>query len=86
MADPHPRWADGLEIAETEEGLDVLDPRSGRRHELTLTAALVFELCSGERSLESIVEVVQQAYELAWPPTGEVRACLDRLMADGVVV
>ncbi|HZL54621.1 MAG TPA: PqqD family protein [Solirubrobacteraceae bacterium] len=86
MADDNPRWADGLEISETEEGLEVLDPASGRRHELNLTAALVFELCSGERSVESIVAVVQEAYELAWPPTDEVRACLDELLHEGVVV
>jgi hypothetical protein len=86
MTDAHPRWAEGLEISETDEGLEVVDPVSGRRHELNLTAALVFELCSGERSLELIVEVVQEAYELAWPPTDEVRACLDQLLQEGVVV
>ena len=82
----HPRWADGLKITETEAGLEVLDPASGRRHELNLTAALVFELCSGDRSVASIVEVVRDAYELAWPPTDEVRACLDQLRREGVVV
>jgi Coenzyme PQQ synthesis protein D (PqqD) len=80
-----PRWADGLEITETEEGLEVIEPQSGRMHELDLTAALVFELCSGERSVASIVEVVQAAYELAEPPTAEVAACLEQLRRDGVV-
>ena len=86
MTEHNPRWADGLEISETEDGLEVLDPANGRRHDLNLTAALVFELCSGERSVESIVAVVQEAYELAWPPIDEVRACLDQLLAEGVVV
>jgi len=83
--DALPRWADGLEIIETEDGLEVLQPDSGRMHELNLTAALVFELCSGERSIASIVEVVQAAFELAEPPTAEVIACLDHLRREGVV-
>ena len=83
--DARPRWADALEITETEDGLEVLQPDSGRMHELTLTAALVFELCSGERSIASIVEVVQDAFELAEPPTAEVLACLAHLRREGVV-
>lgn len=84
--DPRPNWRDGLEIAETDGGLEIADPVTGRRHELDLMASLVFELCSGERPLSSIVEVVQQAYELASPPTEEVRTCLERLERAGLVV
>ena len=83
--DARPRWADGLEITETDDGLEVLQPDGGRRHELNLTAALVFELCSGERSVAAIVAVVQDAFELAEPPTAEVLACLDQLRREGVV-
>lgn len=81
-----PRWAEGIEITELEDGLEIVDSASGRRHELNLTAALVFELCSGERPIEEIVEVVQAAYELAEPPHAEVHSCLDRLRRDGVVL
>ncbi len=81
-----PRWAADLEITETDEGLEVLQPASGRMHELNLTAALVFELCSGERSIAAIVEVVQDAFDLAEPPTAEVRACLDHFRREGVVI
>jgi hypothetical protein len=80
-----PRWVDSLEIIETEDGLEVLQPASGRWHELNLTAALVFELCSGERSVTAIAEVVQDAFELAEPPTAEVLSCLDLLRREGVV-
>jgi FkbM family methyltransferase len=83
--DAHPRWADGLQITETEDGLEVVQPESGRMHELNLTAALVFELCSGERSVSAIVAVVQDAFELAEPPTAEVLACLDQLRRERVV-
>jgi hypothetical protein len=81
-----PSWTDGLEIVETEDGLQIADPASGRSHELDLISSLVFELCSGERTLRAIVEVVQQAYELAFPPIDEVSACLERLTRDGLVV
>ena len=84
--DTYPRWLDGLEIVETEDGLEVADPTSGRPHELDRMAALVFELCSGERLVAEIIDVVQQAYELAWPPVQEVGACLERLRRDGLVL
>jgi FkbM family methyltransferase len=84
--DTRPVWADGLEITETDAGLEVIDPATGRRHQLNLTAALVFELCSGERTVAAIVEVVREAYELAEPPLEEVTACLDELRREGVVV
>jgi hypothetical protein len=84
--DYRPQWADALVITETEDGLEVTQPDSGRMHELTLTATLVFELCSGERSVAAIVEVVQAAFELAEPPTAEVLECLDHLRREGVVV
>jgi hypothetical protein len=46
----------------------------------------VFELCSGERTVAAIVEVVREAYELAEPPLEEVTTCLDELRREGVVV
>jgi hypothetical protein len=84
--DARPSWVDGLVIVETEDGLEIADPLSGHSHELDQMSSLVFELCSGERTLRSIVEVVQQAYELAFPPTEEVSTCLERLARDGLVV
>ena len=83
--DARPRWAEALEITETDAGLEVIDPLTGRRHELDLMAALVFELCSGERSVAAIVEVVREAYELAEPPLEEVAACLQELRRERVV-
>lgn len=84
--DARPRWADSLEITETDEGLDVVDPASGRRHELGLMSALVFELCSGERPIAAIVEVVREAYELAEAPREEVWVCLEELHGAGLIV
>lgn len=83
--DARPRWADSLEITETDAGLDVIDLASGRRHELDLMSALVFELCSGERSIAAIVDVVRAAYELAAAPLAQVAACLEDLRAADLI-
>lgn len=84
-SDSRPTRVAGLEISETAGGLSVFQPARNRAHELNDTAALVFDLCTGERSVASIVEVVRNVYELPEPPTTEIEACLDRMRREGVV-
>ena len=84
--DSSPTRVDGLEVNETPDGLIVFQPTGNRAHELNHTAAIVFDLCTGERSIASMVQLVQKAYELPEPPTAEVEACLDRLRREGVIV
>ena len=50
------------------------------------TRFALFDLCTGECSVASMVQLVQKAYELPEPPTTEVEACLDRLRREGVIV
>jgi FkbM family methyltransferase len=74
-----------LQVTEREDGLIVSEAGQGRTHHLNETAALVFELCTGKNTIERIVEVVQQAYELAEPPSDDVKECLDHLRSEGLV-
>jgi FkbM family methyltransferase len=80
-----PQVAAGLEVNEVPDGLIVYEPARDRVHQLNATAAAVFDLCTGERTVTEIAALVQEAYELADPPIDDVCACLDRLGAEGLV-
>jgi FkbM family methyltransferase len=80
-----PARIDGLTVEETADGLAVAQPAAGRVHRLNQTAAVVFDLCTGELSVESIAETVQAVYGLAESPLGVVMECLDHLRREGVV-
>lgn len=80
-----PARVDGLTVEETADGLLVSQPASGQVHQLNQTAAVALDLCTGERSVASIVGLVQTLYELDEPPTAAVEQCLDRLRRTGIV-
>ena len=75
----HPAWVDGLKVEETADGLIVVQPAREQVHRLNVTSSVIFDLCTGERSVGAIVGAVQELYELFEPPTAEVHGCLDRL-------
>jgi FkbM family methyltransferase len=81
-----PRIADGLEVHELPDGLIVFQPRRNRVHQLNQTAAVVFDLCTGELTITQIVALAQEIYELADPLAAEVQGCLERLGGEGLVV
>jgi hypothetical protein len=80
-----PRQADSLETHFFEDHFVIYDPDADRVHYLNATAALVFELCDGNRPVSAIADLVCKAYNLAGIPTGEVTACLADLHAAGVI-
>jgi FkbM family methyltransferase len=80
-----PEIAAGLEVNEVRDGLIVSEPARGRVHQLNETAAVVFDLCTGERTVAEIAALVQEVYELADQPMDDVWACLDRLGDEGLV-
>jgi FkbM family methyltransferase len=80
-----PARVDGLTVEETADGLAVTQPAAGRVHRLNQTAAVVFDLCTGARSVESIAETVRAVYGLAELPLEVVMECLDHLRREGVV-
>ena len=73
-ADPtaRPVRADDLEAHEVDDGLVVYHRSSDRVHYLNPTASLVYELCTGEHTVEEISVLVGDAWSLPEPPRREV--------------
>ena len=80
-----PRRREDLEISEVVDGYVVYDPAHDRVHYLNRTAAVVLELCDGELDVPAMVALVGSAWDLPEPPDEEVRACLARFAAEGLV-
>jgi Coenzyme PQQ synthesis protein D (PqqD) len=74
-----------FECNEVPDGYVIYDHAREEVHFLNLTAAAVFELCDGKRDSQTITALVQNAYELAVPPTADVEACLESLLSQGLI-
>ena len=81
-----PVRVEGLEAHEVDDGLVVYQPETDRVHYLNTTAAVVFELCTGEHTEAEIADLVAAAWELDPAPLDEVGACLAQFQAEGIVV
>ena len=75
----------GLEIEPAGDGFIVYDEGRERVHYLNHTAALVFELSTGELDVRGISEWIAQVYGLAEPPLGDVESALEELVAERLV-
>ena len=64
----------------------VYDTVTNRLHYLNPTAALILELCDGNRSTEELARLVQEAYGLQEAPVDEVVNGLATLRKSGIVV
>jgi len=82
----HPRQAEQLDITEVDDGLVVFEPTSRRVHHLNVTATLVFELCTGDNSVDDIIEFVQTAFRLDEPPADEVQGLVESLRKESLLV
>ena len=82
----HPRQAEQLDITEVDDGLVVFEPTARRVHHLNVTATLVFELCTGDNSIDEIIGVVQTAFRLDEPPTDEVQTVVESLRKELLLV
>jgi PqqD family protein of HPr-rel-A system len=80
-----PVRAESLDVNEVEDGVIVYDESTDRVHHLNNTAAVVLELCDGSLDADGIATKVAEAFGLPDPPREEVRTCLDRLVAEGLV-
>jgi hypothetical protein len=80
-----PTRAATLEVNEVADGLVVYQSDPDRVHYLNHTAAVVFELCTGENSESEIVDLLGGAFALDAPPRHEVEACLAHLQHEGIV-
>jgi hypothetical protein len=80
-----PAKVTGVEVSEIADGLVIYQDKPERVHYLNHTAALVYELCTGEHTESDITRLVGHAFGLDAPPAAEVRACLAQLRGEGVV-
>ncbi len=80
-----PKQVPGLEVSEVADGLVVYQPDPDRVHYLNNTAAVVFELCTGENTHEQIAELLGRAFTLEHTPRQEVDTCLEYLSREGIV-
>ena len=91
-----PRRVAGTEVTELDRGLLVRPagpapgsaPGSapGPGHELNNTAAVVWDLCDGHRSVPQIAAALAGAFGLDDAPVAEVTACVARLRDAGILV
>jgi hypothetical protein len=80
-----PRRLLDLEVHEVDDGYVIYNAPQSRVHYLNATAALVFELCNGQRSQAAIASLLAQASGQADPPTEQVIESLRLLQSEGLV-
>jgi FkbM family methyltransferase len=88
LTDPRsrPRRTAGLVVNETDDGLIVSQPVRRKAHYLNHISAVVFDLCTGENTVSTIIETVQEIYERPGSPAAEVEDCLQQLSAERLVL
>jgi hypothetical protein len=59
-----PLRRDDLRAMDNDGGLILLDPASGRVHDLGPTAALVWQYCDGQLSTQRVAECFAQTFEV----------------------
>jgi hypothetical protein len=82
----HPKPNQELEVIASDEGFVIHDARRGIIHYLNETAAVVFSLCDGRRSVLEIADLVQQHYGLEQPPIDDITQTVAELTEQGVMV
>jgi SAM-dependent methyltransferase len=81
-----PVRADELEVYEVADGLVVYQAKPERVHYLNNTAAIVFELCNGEKTIPEIRRELAAVFGLSEPSPGLVETCMEDLRSKGVVL
>jgi hypothetical protein len=80
-----PRRVAGVELSEVTDGFLVYQPARDRVHYLNPTAALLLEICDGSLAASDLPAFLAAAFSLAAPPREEVAACLQKLLAEGLL-
>ena len=78
--------ASDLDIHEVPDGYIVYDNARDRVHYLNKTAAIIFEFCDSKLELNDVVERVAKAFDLGPSAHAEIRAGLDLLLKEGLVL
>ncbi|HXN59798.1 MAG TPA: PqqD family protein [Acidimicrobiales bacterium] len=85
MLSDRPQVEPGLEVNEVRDGLTVFDSVADRIHYLNQTAAIVFTLCDGRRSVSDMAAFLAEAFKLEEPPLNEVQECVGQLVRLGLI-
>lgn len=80
-----PAQVEGLQVTEADDGLIVFDPAHDRVHHLNGSASLVFELCNGDHGATEIEDLVVNTFTDGSVTAADARACLETLLAEGLV-
>jgi hypothetical protein len=80
-----PRRVEGIELERMADGFMLHQADRERVHYLNHTAAIVLELCDGERDEDAIARELQNLYELTEVPHAEVAACLASLLEELII-
>jgi hypothetical protein len=76
---------DGLDVNEVQDGYVVYQKVQDRVHYLNTTAAVIFEYCDGLQTADEIINQVAAAFEVPAARHGEIQACLDNLVKEGLI-
>lgn len=76
--------AKDLDVNEVPDGYIIYQTAADRVHYLNKTAAVVFELCDGDRSAEDIVSRVSKMFEGA--SVSDIEDCIESLLEKGLVL
>jgi hypothetical protein len=78
--------AEDLDVNEVPDGYVIYQKEADRVHYLNKTAAIVFELCDGARGADEIIARVGKLFEVEGTADGEIKACLQSLIKEGLVL
>jgi hypothetical protein len=81
----YPKLNSDIEINQVEDGYVIYQQEKDRVHYLNHTAVVVLESCTGENSVDDIVKIVQDVFELPESPGKDVHECLESMLKEGIV-
>jgi glycosyltransferase involved in cell wall biosynthesis len=77
--------AKDLEIKEVSDGYIVYQRSLDRVHYLNKTAAIVFEVCDSEHTVDGVVALVARIFDLDPSTHSEIRTCLEKMLDEGLL-
>lgn len=77
--------APGVEVREGVDGYIVYDPVADRLHFLSPTAVFVLQCCDGRVRASELPAILAEVFGLDQPPVADVEACLNSLIAEGLL-
>ncbi len=82
-----PRRDSQLIIHELDDELLLYDPRIDRTHRLNGSASVIWQHCSGERSVEDIASKLTEAFDVAIDEAlPDTQAALQQMISEHLVV